>query len=152
MWKYCSSDPPPIISSTTDIVRVSYVYQKRFSFVDKYNTFRLEWIVDGCGGTLNKYSGEFTSPGYPGYYPPSTTCEWNIAIEYKYSIQITISDLSFETSSSCTKDYLVVRKIMFDIFPMRLISDYAIYRFIMESMILVQNCYAFVINKPIRSL
>lgn len=108
MWKYCFSNPPPIISSTTDIVRVSF--GKKSSYVNKYSSFRLEWIVYGCGGTLNKDSGEFTSPGYPGYYPPSTTCEWNIAIEYGYSIRITISDLSFETSINCTKDFLTVRK------------------------------------------
>ncbi|VVC39263.1 EGF-like, conserved site,EGF-like calcium-binding domain,CUB domain,EGF domain,EGF-like calcium- [Cinara cedri] len=108
LWKYCSSDPPLLISSTKDIVRISYVYPQSNLYLNKRNSFRLEWIVDGCGGTLNKFSGEFTSPRYPQYYPSSTTCEWNIVSEYGYSIEITIEDLSIETSSSCTKDFLAI--------------------------------------------
>jgi len=70
----------------------------------------MEWIVDGCGGTLNKYSGEFTSPGYPGYYPTSTTCEWTITVDYGSTIEITIHDFWLEASSGpCVFDSLAVR-------------------------------------------
>jgi hypothetical protein len=71
----------------------------------------LEWIVDGCGGTLIKSQGEFTSPGYPGFYPSNTGCEWNIISSYGYTIEITIEDSWFDTSSSCSSDYLAVCKI-----------------------------------------
>lgn len=71
----------------------------------------MEWIVDGCGGTLYKSEGEFTSPGYPGFYPSNTTCEWNIISNYGYTIEITIEDSWFDISSSCSSDYLAVCKI-----------------------------------------
>lgn len=68
----------------------------------------MEWITDGCGGMLDKFEGEFTSPGYPGYYPPSTVCEWKITSEHGNTIEIVIEDFSFETSKTCQYDYLAV--------------------------------------------
>lgn len=68
----------------------------------------MEWIVDGCGGLLNSYSGEFTSPGYPGFYPANTVCEWNIVVKYGYTIEITIEDFWLEYSGKCSFDFLVV--------------------------------------------
>lgn len=69
----------------------------------------MEWTVEGCGGTLDKYSGVFTSPGYPGNYPTNTTCEWTIAVEYGSTIEITILDFWLEDSvGSCVFDFLAV--------------------------------------------
>lgn len=68
----------------------------------------MEWIVDGCGGLLNSYSGELTSPGYPGFYPASTVCEWNIVVEYGYTIEISIDDFWLESSGKCSFDFLAV--------------------------------------------
>jgi len=77
--------------------------------MDKFDNFRMEWIVHGCGGVLNKYFGEFESPGYPGYYPTNTTCEWIITVEYGSTIQITIEDFWMEDSTgSCVFDSLAV--------------------------------------------
>ncbi|XP_029345465.1 cubilin isoform X2 [Acyrthosiphon pisum] len=104
LWKNnCSIEPHSVISSTKNIVRVTYD-----SFKDNKlkNNFRIEWIVDGCGGVLNKFQGEFTSPEYPRFYSLSTTCEWNIIINKGYIVEITIEDLWFETSGSCLIDYL----------------------------------------------
>lgn len=78
------------------------------SFYDTIVSFRIEWAVVGCGGTLDTYVGEFTSPGYPGYYPDSTSCEWHIIVEHGYTIEITIEDLWLETANSCFFDYLAV--------------------------------------------
>ncbi len=33
------------------------------------NGFRLEWVVDGCGGVIRKPSGQIMSPNYPNVYP-----------------------------------------------------------------------------------
>lgn len=109
LWKQCTSDPPSIISSNKNIVRVNYNSRNRLvSFYDSLESFRLEWTVEGCGGTLDKYYGEFTSPGYPGSYPGSTTCEWHIIVDYGYTIEITIEDFWLETSSTCSFDFLAV--------------------------------------------
>lgn len=34
----------------------------------------------GCGGTLTKDRGSFSSPYFPSNYPPQTTCTWNIEV------------------------------------------------------------------------
>lgn len=33
-----------------------------------------------CGGQLTGEKGRFTSPNFPNYYPPRTTCEWLIQV------------------------------------------------------------------------
>ncbi|XP_029345463.1 cubilin isoform X3 [Acyrthosiphon pisum] len=108
LWKNnCSMKPHAVISSTKNIVRIIYSFEiDRYNENNKFNNFRIEWIVDGCGGVLNKLQGEFTSPEYPRFYSLSTTCEWNIIINKGYIVEITIEDLWFETSGSCLIDYL----------------------------------------------
>lgn len=76
--------------------------------MDVFDSFRIEWIVDGCGGTLDRSEGEFKSPGFPGSYPPGTTCEWNIVTSYGYTIEITIQESWFEQSEECNLDFLAV--------------------------------------------
>jgi len=116
--------------------------------MDRIDSFRLEWIVDGCGGTLDQPEGEFTSPGYPGFYPPSTTCEWNIVADYGYTIEITIVDFWFEMSRSCALDALAVCISMFKLY---FCQDFNFnFRFTADTMILVQNYYEYVINKPVQ--
>lgn len=94
-----------MITSTKNIVRITYDSFKNNLLKNK---FRIEWIVDGCGGVLNKFQGEFSSPEYPRFYSLSTTCEWNIIIDNGHIVEITIEDLWFETSGSCLTDYLAV--------------------------------------------
>ncbi|XP_022177373.1 cubilin-like [Myzus persicae] len=109
LWTHGSSEyNQSIISSTKNIVKVDYNFRNRLFFMDRFDSFRLEWIVDGCGGLLDQPEGEFTSPGYPAFYPPSTTCEWNIVADYGNTIEITILDFWFESSRSCTFDALAI--------------------------------------------
>ncbi|CAI6368736.1 unnamed protein product [Macrosiphum euphorbiae] len=106
LWKNnCSIEPHSVISSTKNIVRITYDSYESKIFENK---FRIEWIVDGCGGVLNKLQGEFSSPEYPKFYSLSTTCEWNIVINNGHIVEITIEDLWFETSGSCLTDYLAI--------------------------------------------
>ncbi|VVC39264.1 EGF-like, conserved site,EGF-like calcium-binding domain,CUB domain,EGF domain,EGF-like calcium- [Cinara cedri] len=98
---------PPLITSTTNFVRVSYNIENR-PFMFEYDSFRMEWIVDGCGGVLKQFKGGFTSPGYPRSSPINSTCEWNIITEYGLTIQITIHEFSFESRSPCSSGSLLI--------------------------------------------
>ena len=60
------------------------------------NGFRLEWVVDGCGGYLRKDSGVFTSPEYPNTYPAHVICEWRIETDPGTKVQIVIKELDLE--------------------------------------------------------
>lgn len=110
MWKTneTSLKPPSLISSTTNIVRVNYSVEKR-GLMNKFESFRMEWIMNGCGGVLKQYKGEFTSPEYPKSSPVNSTCEWNIIAEYGSTIEITMNDFSFESTSPCSSGFLSVR-------------------------------------------
>lgn len=37
-------------------------------------------FLSGCGGDLHAAQGTFSSPYYPGHYPPNINCTWNIEV------------------------------------------------------------------------
>lgn len=89
--KLCDSETLPAkIHSTQNQVFLKFVTDS----VLAYNGFRLEWVIDGCGGHLTKPSDAFTSPGYPFTYPTNVHCEWLIEVDYMHSIELTIHDVS----------------------------------------------------------
>ena len=50
-------------------------------FVDVIVCFRLEYIINGCGGKfVNKNRGRLTSPNYPNVYPLDVDCIWTIQV------------------------------------------------------------------------
>ncbi|XP_031429607.1 ST14 transmembrane serine protease matriptase a [Clupea harengus] len=66
-----------------------------------------------CGGTLLGNSGTFTSPHYPDYYPPLTTCVWSIQVPTGKHIKVTfvkflVSEPGQESSSTCSKDHVKI--------------------------------------------
>lgn len=78
------------IASTQHQVFVSFVTGAQPAPV----RFRLEWVLDGCGGHLTRPFDSFTSPGYPSGYPANVDCEWLIEVDYMHSIELTIHDVS----------------------------------------------------------
>ena len=64
----------------------------------------MEWVVDGCGGLLNKDSGAFSSPEYPNYYPANVICEWKIETDPGTKVRIVIVDLDLEGGRGCVYD------------------------------------------------
>ena len=67
-----------------------------------------EWVVDGCGGILTKPSDSLSSPGYPGLYPDSVECRWEIRAELGSSVELNITDFYLEGGEDCGYDYLAV--------------------------------------------
>lgn len=82
-------------------------------FSNTASGFHLEYVVQGCGGTLNKPDGRFSSPNYPLPYPHDMHCQWIIEVDYGHLIQINFSDFDFEASGGCYQDGLVVSSISF---------------------------------------
>ncbi|XP_068206241.1 LOW QUALITY PROTEIN: cubilin-like, partial [Palaemon carinicauda] len=102
---YCRGRPtPPAISTgpRMDILDINFVSD----FSVAANGFRLEWIVNGCGGELTKFSGIFTSPNYPDPYPVNTDCEWFITTAPGTRIKLTVHDFELETADDCIYDKL----------------------------------------------
>jgi len=65
-----------------------------------------------CGGNIFNTSGVLTSPNYPGLYPHSLDCQWNITVP-NGTIGFIISQFSVEYHRYCAYDRLSVSKALF---------------------------------------
>ncbi|XP_026719488.1 membrane frizzled-related protein isoform X2 [Athene cunicularia] len=57
-----------------------------------------------CGGTLRGPEGSFSSPNYPGPYPPDALCIWHIEVGPGLAIQLKMETFSVEGTASCLFD------------------------------------------------
>ncbi|XP_074892832.1 membrane frizzled-related protein isoform X2 [Buteo buteo] len=57
-----------------------------------------------CGGTLRGPEGSFSSPNYPGPYPPNALCIWRIEVGPGLAIQLKMETFSVEGTASCLFD------------------------------------------------
>ena len=53
-------------------------------------------------------NGNFTSPGYPGAYPRSKTCNYHITVAEGKSVRIDFKSYSLRKSSTCNKEYIAI--------------------------------------------
>ncbi|KAM5245948.1 suppressor of tumorigenicity 14 protein [Ctenodactylus gundi] len=68
--------------------------------------------MKNCGGSLKGAQGTFTSPYYPGHYPPNTDCTWNIEVPNHQNVKLRFKlfyllepDVKVDT---CSKDYVEI--------------------------------------------
>ncbi|PNF23973.1 hypothetical protein B7P43_G09286 [Cryptotermes secundus] len=104
MSRRCGSDIPGPIHSSKNHMYVHFFSDSSVT----HSGFRMEWIVDGCGGILRKPSGGFTSPDYPRGYPINTVCEWTVIVDWGQSVELTIKDFSMHNAPNCFLDSLTV--------------------------------------------
>ncbi|KFV56117.1 Membrane frizzled-related protein, partial [Tyto alba] len=55
-------------------------------------------------GTLHGPEGSFSSPNYPGSYPPDTLCIWHIEVGSGLTIQLKMETFNVEGTASCLFD------------------------------------------------
>ena len=101
---FCGFNHPGLISTNLDRLSVQFVSDRSVAL----NGFRLEWVINGCGGIIRKNSGSFTSPNYPNVYPTSVICEWKIETDPGTKIEFIIEDFDLEGSRACKYDALNV--------------------------------------------
>ena len=102
--KYCGANVPGSIHTNLDLLSVEFLSDASVAG----NGFRLEWVIDGCGGILKKNSGTFTSPDYPNVYPINVICEWKIESDPGTKINLTIAEFDLEGARNCQYDSLTV--------------------------------------------
>lgn len=66
-----------------------------------------------CGGQLTGEKGSFSSPNFPNYYPPRTSCQWTIQVPVGKAVKVTfrkflMTERGQENSKDCRKDYVEV--------------------------------------------
>uniref|UniRef100_H0UVU5 Uncharacterized protein n=1 Tax=Cavia porcellus TaxID=10141 RepID=H0UVU5_CAVPO len=64
--------------------------------------------VNSCGGVISSLSGSFSSPQYPENYPTDIQCIWEIHVDKKFRIELTIPILKLEDVLGCPYDSLEI--------------------------------------------
>ncbi|KAM4839872.1 scavenger receptor cysteine-rich domain-containing protein DMBT1-like [Urocitellus parryii] len=59
---------------------------------------------NSCGGVISSLSGSFSSPRYPENYPTDIQCVWEIHVDKKFRIELTIPSLKLEDILGCPYD------------------------------------------------
>uniref|UniRef100_A0A8C5YN09 DMBT1-like protein n=1 Tax=Marmota marmota marmota TaxID=9994 RepID=A0A8C5YN09_MARMA len=59
---------------------------------------------NSCGGVISSLSGSFSSPQYPENYPTDIQCVWEIHVDKKFRIELTIPSLKLEDILGCPYD------------------------------------------------
>nr|XP_023417283.1 deleted in malignant brain tumors 1 protein [Cavia porcellus] len=63
---------------------------------------------NSCGGVISSLSGSFSSPQYPENYPTDIQCIWEIHVDKKFRIELTIPILKLEDVLGCPYDSLEI--------------------------------------------
>nr|XP_017506296.2 suppressor of tumorigenicity 14 protein isoform X1 [Manis javanica] len=68
--------------------------------------------MSSCGGSLRDAQGTFSSPYYPGHYPPNINCTWDIEVPNNKNVKVIFKLFYLLEPSvplgSCPKDYVEV--------------------------------------------
>ncbi|KAI8034244.1 hypothetical protein M5D96_013003 [Drosophila gunungcola] len=102
--RYCRSHPPALISNGQALT-ISVPLQLVEEFEGHYMT-----MDTSCGSLYNALSGRFSSPYYPGSYPPNIECIWILEASVGNSLSLTLESMDMERSEGCNRDYLEVRE------------------------------------------
>ena len=73
-----------------------------------YVTNRIFSLLTACGGTFTDPTGVITSPYWPSQYPHSKTCNYLLTAAEYQNIQVTFTQFSIESHTSCIFDGLSV--------------------------------------------
>ncbi|NP_001121238.1 uncharacterized protein LOC100158314 [Xenopus laevis] len=102
--KACGSPLLPPIISTSNLMLLEFVTNAG----QKLSGFKATYSTVSCGGTYISQSNNFSSPGYPAEYPPSTTCSWSIYAPVGSKIVLSINDIDLEYGLRCMFDSLII--------------------------------------------
>nr|XP_035120984.1 suppressor of tumorigenicity 14 protein [Callithrix jacchus] len=68
--------------------------------------------MSSCGGHLRETHGTFTSPYYPGHYPPNMDCTWNIEVPNNKHVKVRFEVFYLlepgTPVGTCPKDYVEI--------------------------------------------
>ncbi|XP_072809823.1 suppressor of tumorigenicity 14 protein isoform X1 [Vicugna pacos] len=68
--------------------------------------------MSSCGGYLRGAQGTFSSPYYPGHYPPNVNCTWHIEVPNNQNVKVRFKAFYLLEPNvplgSCSKDYVEI--------------------------------------------
>lgn len=115
--KYCGSQKPPEIQSSTRYMKVNF---KGTGVQTTQNQRRFKMYVrktpHGCGGLLLNNFGTIQTLNYGSRYENNVECVWNIQISVGYHLNFTfVERFDIEFANNCNNDYIL--------FEEQLVSD-----------------------------
>ena len=109
MGRFCGSVLPPDLTSSDNLVTIIFSSDHSIAGDGFTASYLLLDSRTQCGGTYTTDTGVVRSPGYPGPYPHSRTCEWVIRVQPGKQIRLNVTQFELESHSSCNYDYLEIR-------------------------------------------
>ncbi|XP_051012071.1 suppressor of tumorigenicity 14 protein [Acomys russatus] len=68
--------------------------------------------MSSCGGFLSRAQGTFSSPYFPGHYPPNINCTWNIKVPNNQNVKVRFKLFYLVDPNiplgTCPKDYVEI--------------------------------------------
>uniref|UniRef100_A0A8C6R806 Suppressor of tumorigenicity 14 protein homolog n=1 Tax=Nannospalax galili TaxID=1026970 RepID=A0A8C6R806_NANGA len=68
--------------------------------------------MSSCGGSLSEAQGMFSSPFFPGHYPPNINCTWNIKVPNNRNVKVRFNFFYLVDPNlplgACPKDYVEI--------------------------------------------
>ncbi|EHB04128.1 Suppressor of tumorigenicity protein 14 [Heterocephalus glaber] len=68
--------------------------------------------MSSCGGTLREAQGTFSTPYYPGHYPPNINCTWDIQVPNNRNVKLRFNYFFLLEPNvglgTCSKDYVEI--------------------------------------------
>lgn len=112
----CGQRPPsnPLeVASSGNIMLINFITDTEVSrpgFLAEYRAVPKTQVR--CGGVLSNKEGTFTSPLYPGFYPPALDCKWTIKVPAGQKVRVKFNMFRLKEPGvdvrQCHKDYVEI--------------------------------------------
>ncbi|KAH9499056.1 hypothetical protein Btru_005569 [Bulinus truncatus] len=104
LGKQCGMSYSTSIVSASNFLFVVFQTHK----VKNFGSFTARYSVHECNITRTDKSGVISSPGYPVRYFPNVYCSWHILVDPGMFIDISLSNITIESSALCEYDMVEV--------------------------------------------
>ncbi|XP_041850067.1 ST14 transmembrane serine protease matriptase a [Melanotaenia boesemani] len=119
LYGYYSPSVPLTFLSSGNVMLVTMATDKERNnpgFQAQVSQIRLGSKELSCGGQLTDTKGSFSSPNFPNYYPPDTTCHWLIKVPSDKGVKVTFKKFLLaapgqEDKTNCQNDYVQLNGI-----------------------------------------
>ncbi|XP_061071970.1 suppressor of tumorigenicity 14 protein homolog isoform X1 [Conger conger] len=115
--KQCGQRPPsnPLeVVSSSNIMLVNLISDsdvQRPGFKGEYTVIPIS-TAKSCGGVLPAKAGNFSSPHFPSFYPPSLDCKWTIEVPAGQKVRVKFTMFRMKEPGVdiriCNKDYVEI--------------------------------------------